>query len=201
MKTVSLAGMLAAVGLALCSLLGRAAPEEFKIDPGHTFSVFEIRHLGVSTQRGRFDRTSGTVSLDPQAGAGHVDIVIDARSVNTGHDALDKLLRSEDFFNVEQFPEISYRAHSIAYAEGKPERIEGELTLRGISKSVPLTVLGYGCTRKPFLVQLRCGIDAVATIRRSEFAMTSLIAFTSDEVKLVIQAEGLQLDRQAASLE
>jgi polyisoprenoid-binding protein YceI len=168
-----------------------AAAEEYTIDPAHTFATFEIRHLGISTQRGRFNNTTGKVALDGEAGKGTVDIVIDARSIDTGNEAMEKLLRGKDFFNVEQFPQIVYKAQRVVFANGQPERIEGELTLLGVTKPLTLTVTSYTCTRKPFLVQLRCGMDANTEFKRSDFGMVSYLSFTSDEVKLAIQAEAV----------
>jgi polyisoprenoid-binding protein YceI len=168
-----------------------AAAEEYTIDPAHTFATFEIRHLGISTQRGRFNNTTGKVALDAEAGNGNVDIVIDARSIDTGNEAMEKLLRGKDFFNVEQFPQIVYKAQRVVFANGQPERIEGELTLLGITKPLSLSVASYACTRKPFLVQLRCGMDAHTEFKRSDFGMVSYLSFTSDEVKLAIQAEAV----------
>src|ERR1700693_2564861 len=133
-----------------------AAAQEYTIDPAHTFVTFEIRHLGISTQRGRFNSTAGKVALDTEAGNGNVDIVIDARSIDTGNEAMEKFLRGKDFFNVGQVPQIVYKAQRVVFANGQPERIEGELTLLGITRPVSLTVISYGCTRKPFMVQLRC---------------------------------------------
>ena len=184
---------LAAAALAAALGLGvaHAAGEEFSIDPAHTFATFEVGHLGIATQRGRFNATSGKVLMDAQAGTGSVDVSIDSRSVDTGNEAMEKLLRGSDFFNVEQFPTITYRSRSITFAEGKPQRIDGELTLLGVTRPVPLMVQGYACTRLPFLVQTRCGMDAVATFRRSEFNMSSLARLVSDEVKLSIQAEAV----------
>lgn len=167
-----------------------AAPQEYDIDPNHTIATFEIGHLGISTQRGRFNHSSGKVVLDQDEGRGSVDIALAADSVSTGSESMEKLLRGKDFFNVEQFPQVVYKG-DILFADGKPQTIEGNLTLLGVTKAVPLTVTNYGCTRKPFLVQLRCGVDAVGTIHRSEFGMTSLTSFTSDEVKLLIQAEAV----------
>ena len=181
---------------ALAALLGlgqvHAASEDFVIDPAHTFATFEVRHLGISDQRGRFNRTTGKVRLDAQAGTGNIEIAIDARSIDTGNEAMERLLRGQDFFNVEQFPEIAFKSQKIVFADGRPQHIDGQLTLLGVTKPVQLAVTGYGCTRLPFLVQLRCGMDASAIIRRSEFGMTSLLSFTSDEVKLAIQAEAIQ---------
>ena len=175
----------------LCAGTLPAAAEDYDIDPNHTFATFEISHLGIATQRGRLGHASGKVTFDGEAGVGGADIVIDARSVSTGSEAMEKLRRGKDFFNVEQFPDIAYKAQSMVFADGKPQRIGGQLTLLGVSKSVPLTVTGYGCTRKPFLVQLRCGMDASATFKRSDFGMLGFLSFTSDEVKLTIQAEAV----------
>lgn len=91
-----------------------------------------------------------------------------------------------------QFPEIVFRSTAVSFAQGKPEKIDGELTFLGVTKPVTITVLSYNCTRKPFLIRLTCGMDATTTIRRSEFGMSSLLSFVSDEVKLLIQAEAIR---------
>ena len=175
--------------------LARAAPEEFVIDPNHTYATFEVRHLGISTQRGRFNHTAGKVTLDPGAERGNVDINIDARTIDTGSEAMEKLLRGDDFFNVEKFPDIAFHSQTVVFAEGKPASIEGNLTLLGTTRPVTLTVIGYACTRLPFLVRTTCGLDAVTTIRRSEFGMASLQKFVGDEVKLYIQAEAVRQEQ------
>jgi polyisoprenoid-binding protein YceI len=169
-----------------------AAPEEFTIDPPHTFATFEVRHLGISTQRGRFNRTAGRAVFDAEARTGNLEIAIDARTIDTGNESMEKLLRGDDFFNVEKFPEIIFRSKSVSFSQGKPDKIEGELTLLGTTKPVTITVSSYNCTRLPFLIRVTCGIDATTTIRRSEFGMTSVLSFVSDEVKLLIQAEGIR---------
>jgi polyisoprenoid-binding protein YceI len=193
-------GLAPALLAALYVVAAQAAQEDYDIDADHTFATFEIRHLGISTQRGRFGNARGKVTLDSEASAGSTDIVLDARSVSTGSEAMQKLLRGKDFFNVDEFPEIRYRGESINYSDGKPDSIDGQLTLLGITRPVRLVVTGFDCTRKPFLVQLRCGLDATAAIRRSDFGMTSLISFTSDEVKLAIQSEAV-LQSQPQKLE
>jgi polyisoprenoid-binding protein YceI len=169
-----------------------AAPEEFVIDPGHALPSFEVRHLGIATQRGRFNRTSGTVLLDREAGVGSVEVRIDARSIDTGNETLDDLLRSQSFFDVANFPEIRYRSSQATLIEGKPSRVEGELTLLGVTKPVALNVAGLHCTRKPLLVVLRCGVDVSTTFRRSDFGMSAMKAFVADEVTILIQAEAVR---------
>src|SRR5688500_14711056 len=176
-----------------------AIPEEFSIDPQHTYATFEVNHLGISTQRGRFNETSGKVVFDPQEGNNNIEIKINARSVDTGNETMEKLLRGEDFFNTEKYPDILFRARKVIFNNEKPEMIDGELTLLGVTKPVTLNVLSYNCTRKPFLIRLTCGIDATTIIKRSEFGMDNLLSFVSDEVKLFIQAEAFK--RQPAVTE
>jgi polyisoprenoid-binding protein YceI len=169
-----------------------AATEEFAIDAGHAFPTFEVKHLGIATQRGRFNHTSGTVMLDRDAGVGSVDVVIDARTIDTGNELLDKLLRGPTFFDTEKYPEIRYKATQVSLIEGKPSIVDGELTLLGVTKSVPLEVSGLQCTRKPLLVVLRCGVDMKTTFRRSDFGMSAMESFVADEVTILIQAEAVR---------
>jgi len=168
-----------------------AAPEEFAIDPGHTFPTFEVRHLNVATQRGRFNRSRGRVTLDAAAGSGAVEISIASASVDTGNEELDKLLRGKYYFNADEYPEITYRSTSIVYADAKPALFKGELTFLGQTRPVELKVLGFGCSRLPFLGQ-RCGADLSATLRRSDYGMTAMQGFVGDDVTLLIQAEAVK---------
>ena len=167
-----------------------AAPQEMALDADHTSPIFEVRHLGISTQRGRFNKTAGKVLLDLDAKTASVDIAIDARSVTTGSDALDKLLRGRDYFAVDDHPAITYKAERAPLVEGQATTIEGELTFLGVTKKVPLKVVTYACTRRPLGV-LRCGADLTATLKRSEFGLTAMQSFVGDEVTVVIQAEAV----------
>jgi polyisoprenoid-binding protein YceI len=174
-------------GLALLtSLAVQAAPEKLVIDPGHTFPVFEVRHLGIATQRGRFNKTTGTVELDAEAGTGRAEIRIDARSVSTGNEELDALLRGAFYFAVVDHPEILYTASAVRFEDGKPVRVEGELRFLGVTRPLVLAVSGYGCIRFPVL---RCGADLSARFRRSDFGLVAMANFVGDEVSMLIQAE------------
>lgn len=170
----------------------QATAVEYRIDPAQTVVSFEVRYLGIARERGEFNGASGTVALDAWAGKGRIDIVIDARSLRAGNDAKERFLRGRGLFNVEQFPEIVYRAERMVFAAGEPQRIEGELTLLGVKRSVPLTVTRYDCALEGFPSRQRCTMAATATFRRSAFGMTGYSAFTSDEVKLAIQAQGVR---------
>ena len=168
-----------------------AAPEEFMLDAEHTFPMFEVRHLGIATQRGRFNRTAGKIVYDLEAGTATVDINIDARSVTTGAEVLDQLLLSRDYFAVDQHPSINYKASNAPLAEGKPSTIDGQLTFLGVTKPVALKVINFACTRRP-LGALRCGADLTATIKRSEFGMTVMQSFVGDDVTVIVQVEAVR---------
>lgn len=155
--------------------------------------AFEVRYLGFARERGEFNSATGTVALDARAGNGQVDIVIDARSLVAGNGAKERFLRGRGLLNVDRFPEILYRAERVIFAGEEPERIEGELTLLGVKRSVPLTVTRYDCGRESLSFRQRCTMYASATFSRSAFGMTGYSAITSDEVKLAIQAEGVLL--------
>lgn len=176
-------------------LLGGAAialPQDFVIDPAHTYTTFEVSHLGISTQRGRLGNTTGTVMLDVVEGKGEMNISLDARSLSTGNEFMEKFLRGGSWFAVEQHPTITFSASNFTFVAQKPTRIEGVLTLRGVSRPVSLTVAQYACTRLPFGVRLTCGMDAYGVIKRSDFGMDSLLNFVGDDVKLLIQAEAVR---------
>ena len=176
-------------------LLGNVAaatPQNFVIDPAHTYATFEVSHLGVSTQRGRLGSAVGTAVLDEMQGTGEMTVTLDAHSLSTGSGSMEKLLRSSSWFAVEEHPAVTFRATSISFLAQKPIRVDGALTLRGVTRPLSLTVTHYACTRLPFGVRLTCGMDAQGWIKRSDFGMDSLLAFVGDEVKLLIQAEAMR---------
>jgi polyisoprenoid-binding protein YceI len=170
----------------------RAAPEEFIVDTTHTFAHFEVVHLGISTYRGRLGAKSGTILLDSESGVGSIDVVLDPATVSTGYGKLDAILRAEDLLDVEHFPLVTFRANILAFEKGALRTAQGELDFLGIKRPVVLNVERFGCTRKPFLVQLRCGADAIAEFKRSDFGMNSYQTWVSDEVTVRVQIEAVR---------
>jgi polyisoprenoid-binding protein YceI len=180
------------VGLfALAALLAHshAGATEYLLDPSRTVVTFEMRSMGM-LQRGEFEHTAGTVMLDSAGERGELDIVIDARSLKTSTAATAKFVRGPSMLNTDLHPEIAYRAHRIVFAHGKPARIDGELTLLGVTRAVPLLVSGYDCHDLSDAGE-RCAIVASASVKRSQFGMTRYRLFASDDVELAIQAEGV----------
>jgi polyisoprenoid-binding protein YceI len=166
---------------------------EFTIDPSRTLVSFEMRSLGT-TQRGEFNRAAGSVKLDSTEERGELEIVIDARSLKASSEAAAKFVSGPSMLNTAVHPEIAYRAQRIVFAAGQPMRIEGELTLLGVTRSVALDVSSYDCQDG---VDQRCAIVASASVKRSAFGMTRYMMFASDDVKLAIQAEGVSRSTSA----
>jgi polyisoprenoid-binding protein YceI len=167
------------------------AAETYVIDPAHTFASFSVDHLGIATQRGRFDRSRGRAVLDREARTGTIEIEIDSASVSTGNAQLDALLRSDEFFDSARQPAIRFHADQVEFDGGQPRAAAGELTLLGVTRPVTLAIGRFGCTRKPFIVVQRCGADATATMRRSEFGLKAYASFVGDEVGISIQVEAI----------
>jgi polyisoprenoid-binding protein YceI len=170
-----------------------AAAAKYTIDTDRTVVRFETRYLGIATQTGIFHVTEGGAELDPHAGSGHIDIVVDARTVDAGSEAMENFLRGPALLNVDEHPQFVYRADRVVFDDGKPERIEGQLTLVGVTQSVALDVSSYHCTRH--LLQQRCVMLADASFQRSAFGLTRYRAFAGDSVKLAIRAEAVRVGR------
>lgn len=191
----------ALVGLALALACGAASaePVKFTVDPAHTFPAFEIDHLAFSKHRGRFNRSRGTVILDREAGRGEVEILIDANSIDTGDETLEKVLKSDSFFDVEKFPELRYQASQLDFAGDRLIAAHGTLTMKGLGRPLSLTIDQFHCGRQFLRPGLICGANATGRLLRSEFGIDKYISFgIGDEVRLSIQVEAIAPDPQAA---
>jgi polyisoprenoid-binding protein YceI len=185
-KTLFLLASLAAMGAA------QAQSATYAIEPTHTFVTWEVRHLGISTSRGRFDKKEGSITIDPAAKTGKVEVKIDMASINTGVAPFDAHLKSKDFFNVEQGAMATFMGDKVEFDGTKVKSVTGTLTMLGKSGPVTLTADGYGCTMHPRLKVEVCGGDFSATIQRSQWGMGYGIPFVPDAVKLVIQVEAIK---------
>lgn len=170
-------------------LSAQAAPVSYKIDPAHTYPHFSISHLGFSTMHGRFDKTSGTVTLDRAAKTGSMDISIETNSISTGFAKRDQDLESPDFFNVAEYPTMTYKASSITFKGNEPATVNGSLTLLGVTKPVKLTLDSFHCGIFPMNKKEKCGAGASAEIKRSDFGMKTFLPGIGDDVKLVFEIE------------
>ncbi len=188
LKRKTLAILLAA-GMPLAA---QAAADSYSIDPAHTYPHFTINHLGFSTMHGRFDSTSGKVTLDRAAKKGSVDIAIDSASVSTGFAKRDEHLKSADFFNAAEFPKITYKSDAIKFKGDAPASVEGNLTLNGVTKPVTLTITEFKCDTNPMSKKYECGAGAVAQIKRSDFGMKTFLPAIGDDIKLEFEIEAVK---------
>jgi len=185
------------LALALATPLAAAAQaENYTIDPIHSFSHFGIDHFGVSMIYGRFNKSSGKFIIDRAGKKGSLDLTIEAASVDTGdHDkgsrarTRDEHLRSPDFFNVAEFPRITYRASNVTFSGDNPAEVEGQMTMLGVTKPVILKVDRWTCRDHPVNKRAMCGGNASGTLKRSEFGMKYGIPAISDGVRLMINFE------------
>lgn len=168
------------------------AAENYTIDPNHTWPVFEVNHLGFSTQRGRFNKTSGTIILDTAARKGSVDLTIETASLDMGFDKWDEHMKSADFFNVVQFPMMRFTSDKLVFDGDKVVAAEGSFTLLGVTKPMTLTVNNFRCAPHPMNKKQTCGADISATLKRSEFGMTKYVPGISDEVKISSPVEAIK---------
>ena len=169
-----------------------AAADTYKIDPSHTYPSFEADHMGLSVWRGKYTKTSGTVTLDRASKTGSLDILIDAASIDFGLEAMNAHAKKDDFFDVAKFPNVTYKSKSITYTGDTPTSITGELTLHGVTKPVTLTLNKFKCIMHPMLKKEVCGADATATFNRGDFGITKGLPMFSPEVKLAIQVEAVK---------
>ena len=157
---------------ALFAQAALAAPSTYNIEPTHTYPSFEADHMGgVSVWRGKFNKTSGTVTVDKAAKTGTVDITVDIDSVDYGFDLMNTKAKSEELFDVAKFPTATYKGKLAGFKNGAPTKVLGDLTLHGVTKPVELKVLSFKCIPHPMLKRELCGADALATFKRDEFGM------------------------------
>jgi polyisoprenoid-binding protein YceI len=182
------AGLLVAAGFAVSA----AAADTYTADVAHTFPSFEVSHLGFSTMRGRFNKTTAKVTLDKTAKTGAVEASIDAASVDTGWAKRDEHLRSGDFFNVEKFPTISFKSDSFKFDGDKVVSVPGQLTILGVTKPVTLQVSNFKCAPHPLLKRENCGAEVTTAIKRSDFGMSYGLPAIGDDIKIAIELEALK---------
>jgi polyisoprenoid-binding protein YceI len=187
-----LALVVAVSGLCTFSAAALAAPETFVIDPNHTAPRFEYSHFGYSTQMHRFDKTSGKVVLDRAAQSGSVEVTIDATSVNTGFELFNKVIQGEDFFDTAKYPSIMFKSSKVRFEGGKPVAVEGNLTIKGVTRPVTLNMTSFKAMPNPMNKKDAIGANATTRIKRSEFNMGKYVPDVSDEVTLSIAVEAIK---------
>lgn len=158
------------VGLASCGAAS-AAPVSYDIDPEHTYPSFEADHMGLSIWRGKFNKTSGKVTLDKAAGTGTVEVSIETTSIDFGHAKLAEVMLSPEQLDAKKYPTITYEGKLVRFVAGAPTEVKGELTMHGVTQPVALRINMFKCIPHPLLKREWCGADAFGTFDRSKFGL------------------------------
>lgn len=176
-----------------CTIAGHAmaAPEIYTIEPPHTYPGFKASHMNISYWRGKFEKSSGSITLDRERGTGSVDVTIDVGSVNFGFGPMNEAARSEKWFDVKKFPTAAYKSNTITFKNGVPVAVDGQLTLRGITKPVLLRINSFKCIMHPVFKREVCGADASGELDRIDFGMTADVE-EGTKVGLEIQIEAIK---------
>ena len=167
--------------------------ERYQIDPDHTYPSFEADHLGgLSKWRGKINATEGVVTVDNDNFTGTVEIKMDMNTLDFGHEEMNQRARKRDLFYVAKFPFAFYSGTLIFEGEA-PREISGVLTLRGVSKSLDISIEEYKCIFHPIRLKRACGADAYASFRRDDYGIDygKILGFKMD-VDLRISIEGIR---------
>jgi polyisoprenoid-binding protein YceI len=181
-----------AIALTL-SLSGMAQSTTWQLDPPHSSAQFAVKHMGISTVRGTFTKVSGTVHYDPaDTSKDATDVTIAAASVDSRVEMRDNDLRSDHFFDVQKYPTITFKSTKVEAAGPDKLKVIGDLTIRGVTKSVTLDVDGPSKPMNDGHGHLHMGVSATTTVNRTDFGMSGYQGMVGNDVTLTIDAELVQ---------
>lgn len=187
MQKLALAAILSALSASVF-----AAPDTYVIDNTHTFPRFEYSHFGYSTQLSRFDKTTGTVVFDSAAKTGSVDVTIDMKSVSTGSSLFNEHIQAEDFLHTAKYPTATFKSTKVHFNGDKPAKVEGNLTIKGVTKPVTLDVTSFHAMEHPMVKKPAIGANATAKVKRSDFNAGKYAPYVGDDVTLTIALEAIK---------
>lgn len=187
-----------AVASALCAFSAHAAVDHYTIDPSHTYPSFQAPHIaGISLWRGKFDRTSGTITLDRSNKTGTIDITVDTTSIDFGLAEMNEHARSPKLFDVAKYPTATFKSKNLKFDGDKLVEVVGDFTLHGVTKPLTLKVNSFKCIISPFTKKEVCGADASAEFDRADYGIAYGLPepIQSGKVELQIQVEANKDDK------
>jgi polyisoprenoid-binding protein YceI len=188
---VAIAAYLTAIFL-LANLAGARATAQgqtWYLDPNHSAAQFSVRHMGISTVRGTFNKTNGVVVDSPDLSQASVNVTIDASSIDTRVEMRDKDLRSDHFFDVAKYPTLTFQSKKVESAGAGKLKVAGDLTIHGVTKQVVLDVDGPTAPVKDPRGNSRRGISATTTISRADYGMTFDSPMVGDQIAIQLDVE------------
>lgn len=178
--------------LLLAALAIPAFAADYSVDDDHTFALFRVQHMGAGYTWGRFDAVSGDVAYDPANPAGNkVSITIQAASISTGQADMEKHLKSNDFFDVKQFPTLTFVSKSFTRKADGQYDVAGDLTIHGVTKAVTVPVVRTGMATHLMNKKPVIGFEAVFEINRSEYGLKYGPGAVGESVRVTLAVEAL----------
>ena len=193
MKPHRLIPVALALATSMAAQPAAAAEVAYTLDPAHTFPSFEADHMGgLSVWRGKFNDTRGSVHLDRAAGSGRLEAVVDVDSIDFGLEAMNEQARGPSLFDAARWPQARYSGRLVDFVAGRPTRVQGELTLRGVTRPLDLQIRSFKCMPHPQHGREVCGADAHGSFQRDAFGMDAGKDYGFDmAVALRIQVEAV----------
>ena len=168
----------------------------WNIDPAHTTAEFKVKHMMIANVKGHFSKVSGVLTLDEsRLSNSHVEATIEAGSLETRDGQRDAHLKSADFFDVEKFPTLHFKSTSISLVRDGELAVEGDLTIRGVTRKTRFSVEGPTPPTKDPWGNTRVGVSATTRINRKDFGLTWNAALETggilvgDDVTITLEAE------------
>jgi len=140
------------------------------VDPAHSSVEFSVKHMGIANVRGKFSEFEGTLEMKEQLAESRAHGTVKVASIDTGEGPRDDHLRSPDFFNIEEFPEITFESTRVEAIDGESSRVWGNLTMHGITREIRLEVVIQGTDIDPW-GNTRAGLEIVGKLNRGDFDM------------------------------
>lgn len=183
---------IAGLVLASANVVAFAAPVTYKMDPTHTDVIASWSHFGFSNPIAHFGAVDGSIIYDADnVGQSSVNVTIPLSGMESHVAAFNEHLRSDDFFDAEQFPVISFASTKVEAAGSDKLRVAGDLTVHGVTRTVVLDVKINRIGEQPMAKRQAAGFDATTTIKRSDFGMAKYAPNVSDEVQIRITTEAV----------
>jgi polyisoprenoid-binding protein YceI len=190
---LSLLGFAATLGFASAA---QAEAAKYVLDKPHTQILFTVNHLGFSNSVGKFTDYNGFVNFDEATPAdSSVEVTIKTASVDLNDAAWNDHMKKPDFFNVEKFPDMTFKSTKVEVTGEKTANITGDLTLLGVTKPVVLATVFNQAGKHPMSGKLGAGFSATGTLKRSDFGMNYGLPMVGDDVKITIEAEAYAEDK------
>ena len=187
--------MIRSLSLALFSLAVPLAAVDWTIDGEHSNTLFKVQHMNAGYTWGRFDQISGDISYDEaNPAANKVSVSVKAASVSTKVPKMEEHLRSPTFFDVVQYPTLTFTSTAWKKTADATFDVTGDFTLHGVTKSITIKVVRTGLGEHAYTKKALVGFESIFSIKRSDYGMKEMIGPVGDDIAITIELEAAKND-------